>query len=443
MSVRGLFHSDSVNIITNLVQDPHKTIYNFYNVEKDKSFLDNYVPTGEPDLCSCIQPDDLLPTRTSNMNIDNNNVCPIQLQRMNYHGKTAEIKRIIYRGNLTNLVAKITANSVPAIDLINIDWCNVKNNNFHILCNNLLLISLDEFSNETFIAYAIDTIYQSLKDKSPGKGYIRQGKAEICNGYGVSIMEYGNLGPLSEISNLYQLNTLRTFHQITTKNGNTKLYSLDNKYIIDIVKQVWCTLDFLLSNSNFYHGDLKVSNIVMDNTALKYKYKDIDVDSPLSVKIIDLGKSAITLNFKDSKYTRMFNNTQIYDIKDMLSNYNPDIKTLDRQLYYMITNENYTRIIASRNIGLHDYKSLDLYIFMVSFLSIKEIFYKVFSTDSLISILWKPLWVTEADAKLMYTRVVHLTKNNLFQYNHIFDAISNVKLKYNLSEIIYDTIKTY
>lgn len=445
MSVKGLFHSDSVSIISSLVQDPHKTIYNFYNVDKNTSFLNNYIPTGEPDLCCSIQPDDLLPL-TSNYidtDIDNNNICPIQLQKMDYNGKIGEIKRVIYRGNLTNLVAKISKNVVPSIDLINIDWCNVKNTNFTILCNNLLLISLDEFSNETFIAYSIDTLYQSLKDICPGKGYIRQGKAEICNMQGVSIMEYGNLGPLSEISNLYQLNTLRTFHQMTTKNKNVKLYSLDNKYIIDIVKQVWCTLDFLLINSNFYHGDLKVSNLVLDNTPLKYKYKDINVDSPISVKLIDFGKSAITLNFKDSKYTRMYNESQIYDIKDMLTNYNPDIQNLNGQLCFIITDDNYTKILASRNIGLQDYKSLDLYIFMISFLSIREIFYKVFSTDTLINILWKPLWVTETESKLMYDRLLYLMKNNLFQYNHLFNAISNVKLKYNLSDSLYTAIKTF
>ena len=111
---QGLFQSDSVNLITELVNNPTDTIRNFYLLNQEGKLFSNYIPIGDPTVCCALNPDTLVlggrgedlivqKIEDTESNDPIKDDCPIQLQNIEYSkGRMGSIKKIIYRGDETN-----------------------------------------------------------------------------------------------------------------------------------------------------------------------------------------------------------------------------------------------------------------------------------------------------------------------------------------------------
>lgn len=307
----------------------------------------------------------------------------------------------------------------------------------------------DVFTNEVIVSHLLTYILRANGMPSLSVNHIQ---ASICQGpnyggiKGVTVMEYADLGSINKLPETEAFDSNFENTRIISGDGQMEIRVFNKETILNIVKQIIVIYDFL-SDYDFNHSDAKVANALVFSSPIKFEYKDLTVDSPFTVKIADFDKAAITLNSptdqaRNYDFIRFFNKSTLADVYFNLFPFNPVVGTTHNQKYYKTdTTFNQQLFAQSRHTGLPFYHSYDIYTFMVSFLMMPEVFYKVFNDAELQIKIWQPLWFPE-DISGMYLNIrdsVLAGKDPSF--NNAVSLLSKTKLKCKVSNLLIGSLK--
>ena len=207
-------------------------------------------------------------------------------------GNKKFVLKIIRSGNpfikYSNEPPSSTKNIIPKS-------CNYKD------LKNYSYLSSDEFTNEYLIGYLLDFVFRQFSNGL--KTYVNFYTATICtsnkflrtDNYDIIMMEYCDMGALNNIgsSNSFSSYLEDRLFNVGGIPSNIKVVKPD--IVLNIYKQVITCLDFLQDKLQFVHGDLKVGNILLKNEQYRANYKNINIQSPFTVKLADFGKSSMTM----------------------------------------------------------------------------------------------------------------------------------------------------
>ena len=285
---------------------------------------------------------------------------------------------------------------------------------------NLDYLGLDEFTNEVMIAYILDYLLSQIELPT----YLRHDLGFTCGSYGYNLMEYADMGTLDRVDDdnkwgMYYVDGI-----------------VDSEIIWLIIQQLVITLHYLESTVDYIHGDGKSANIFISSEPCFIKYYNIIVDSPITCKIGDYGKSSLTFN-----NIRIYNHNRGADAYLRLDPFVPRIE-LTTPPSYMITRSTsiqlYTRL---RHMGVPYYRGYDIYAFIVSML-LHPMIFGGFFRDGRMRGLWEVMWFEE-DTEMMYQRILRAKSVETHSFGVIYKMLKNVRLKCPITSILLDYIDSY
>lgn len=257
-----------------------------------------------------------------------------------------------------------------------------------------LYAGIDEFSNETLIAYILNDA--SERNNFP-KLYVQHYTASLCGDIGllpvkgINIMEYCDLGTLKNFGLTDQTKEYRSFYRINHNSDTIVARLVKPDHIYEILKQLVVGLDALQEHVNFTSGDLKADNVFVKSEPIDTKYKDIYIKAPFTCKIADYGKSSATYVSKDGKKViRFYNKSDLADAYLKVNPFSLSVSNDERGINYYTINNTYSAHLYTRmrHMGIPYYQSFDYYIILVSLLSNRQFYYSFFSSSKLKRIFW-------------------------------------------------------
>jgi serine/threonine protein kinase len=330
----------------------------------------------------------------------------------------------------------------------------------------LTYLGSDTFTNEYLIGFVLDELYtrpQDLPAQLPGMTPVRNGiivpsqnldgithflASTICNSgtskKGVIIMEYADIG---DIINIVQNPLTSSFREVKTFIGQDNIdfqsNSLKLPVIIDIIKQVVVNLDFLHSEIDFNHGDLKAANLVVKSVPSNGNYKGVIWNSNFTLKLIDFVKSSLTMTDGTGKRVRLFNYSAAAETYLDFFPFKPVLNSEFGEPYYIMNaNFNVSSLAQIRHMGLPFYFSWDTYTFLISLLLIPEIFYPVMTNKILKALLFDSLFFPD-ELSTIYTKIYAAILNkNSNSYTVITEILKGLKLKCGANTILLNNLKS-
>ena len=212
--------------------------------------------------------------------------------------------------------------------------------------------------------------------------------------------------------------------------------------LFNILSQIVCNLHFLHNMVHFNHGDLKPANVLVSSKRTIINYQGIKIDSPLSIKIADFGKSSLTYPSNQvNGGVRIFNRSPLVDKYLWFSPFHPDIREGPEGTYYIVDSHIVLSIYANmRHMGVPFYVSFDLYTFFVSFMSIPTVYYSMF-TDSDTNGLWSVMFYND-DIPTIRRLIEKNMKSNNVSITIAISILRGIKLKCNCAQIMLNYIRS-
>lgn len=437
----------SISVIRELALNPIEISNQFYLLKRNGYLYSSYIPVDDPTICCLAKPG--LPAKSQSSGKSgpycSSNTNLSELATMGKVGKTYSL--ILEDG--TTVIVKITNGISPNISVadrtIDVNHCEV-GCLLPLPTKDLIYLATDEFTNETLIAYGIDTLYTAYGFPT-GNTYIKHIDAGLCsNGSdtlsGINIMEYANYGDLSNITKNKELDIYREEYSFRdTRNNNFTIIGLKTEYILNIIKQVLSTIYFLQSTGNFIHGDLKVANVLLSSQSNNSNYKGLNLNAPFTIKIADFGKSAITLQFKGTEPFRLYNRDRLAEAYLEFIPFKPKTGVTFGQKYYILDSFLNVQVYAqSRHLGIPFYSSYDIYTFIVSMFMVPEFYYKLISDKVLIETVWNPLWFPDEASKVL-SRISNYVKDGKTpSFDNTISILKGIRLKCELISILMEKL---
>ena len=311
-------------------------------------------------------------------------------------------------------------------------------------------IAGDEFSIEVIISYALEHLYSSAGGTAAGlKGYNLYLSSTICDTgserYGLNLMEYATGGDLlsfiKQDSNLETKSIMELRWSVTP--GVLKV--VKTNIILDIFKQIIPNLHFLQTTAQFSHGDLKAANVLVSSEQSNINYQNIRHTSPVTYKIADFGNSSLTLAVKTQtgqKTIRLYTSSTAANVYLTFSPFEPKVDVKMNTAYYELNLSLNASILAlARHSGVPFFASFDTVTLIVSLLLIPEVFYAVFTTSQLKSIIWDSLWLPNEESK-MYEKLYKMVRDNKGpSYDNTLTILRGAKVKCNLTADILERLR--
>jgi len=305
-------------------------------------------------------------------------------------------------------------------------------------------LGLDEFSNESVIAYIID---QEFITKELPDFYVRHFSSFICSNRGYNLMEYCDLGTCVDFATRSNTSKYRELLTVTQNESTFVTEVIKEEDCFEIIKQVIIGLYLLTNTLQFTSGDLKAANVFIKTEPINVIYDGILINSQYRCKIADYGKSTITVKLDDDTGLRLYNEDTLANAYLKVAPFNPTIRydETTRQYYYIVDNLTTAQTYSySRHMGLPFYQTFDHYTFMVSLLLIPPFYYRVFGTKSLLDLFWKPLWISLDDDHFVQNRIIEkLGTPSSFSIKTAITILGGVKLKCNITKSIYSNLQRY
>lgn len=319
-------------------------------------------------------------------------------------------------------------------------------------------IKSDEFTNETLVGYILNG---KIKDTDPQffvkhyQGYICQNIGDINKGsllnrkifsegdkLGVNIMEYCDLGMVSTIAQH------RYFKQFMAKYHVNHLgtASVKELFNVDLIKciltQIVVGLDVMQTRCGFTSGDLKAGNVFIKSDPVDVEYRGIRIEAPFSCKIADYGKSSAQITQRDGHAVRFYTDNKWANIYLTLHPFENEFYLSEGELYYrpdLLPTQMYTR---TRHMGIPYYQSFDYYTFLVSFLTIPEVYYTFFSNVELMQIFWYTAF-DESTANSVRKEIYrHVVDGTGAKYADALSIIRTSALKCDAIELVIQALST-
>ncbi len=312
-------------------------------------------------------------------------------------------------------------------------------------------IKSDEFTNETLIAYILNA---KIKDTDP-QFYVKHYSANICTDnqdinrgliskakldpnltYGANIMEYCDLGMVSYIARTpFFSQYLSSYHV-----NHLGVDSIKKLFHVDLIKciltQVTLGLHVMQKRCGFTSGDLKCGNVFIKSEPVDVTYMGIRIEAPFSCKIADYGKSSAQIQRADGKVVRCYNDSTLANIYLALHPFKNEFYVSRGELYYtpdLSPTQMYTR---TRHMGIPYYQSFDYYTFLVSFLTIAEVYYTFFSSSELMDIFWYPVFTQSSNVMVRENIYRHVLNGTGARYPDTIAMLKSTPLKCDAMELV-------
>lgn len=439
--------------LINDIEHPKDVANKFYlesTSSNDKNLFSNYIQINNTEVCCLI--------KGLSCNLVSDTIRTVN------NGKVG-ITSVITLKNDNKVVIKIIP--IDPFASFNIQ-SQTSNNDTSCLghSNRLGFFGTDIFTNEYILANILNYIFKSSNLPSLSVNHII---SSIClddnaGSQGVSVMEYAKFGSILSLPETMAFEQYFENMMFSNSNSPSPTRVFTKETILNIVKQIIISYDYL-NNFDFNHSDAKVANALVFDQPISFQYKGLNVDSPFTVKLADFDKAAITLNLpitqnnnlhpqhakqnnsdpntaenKDYDFIRFFNKSKIADAYFKLFPFSPKVGTINGEKFYQTdTKFNYQLFAQSRHTGLPFYRSYDIYTFLISFMMMPEVFFKIFSDAELQMKLWQPLWFPD-DSSEMFVKIRDSVDSNVDpSFKNVVSILSKTKLKCNLSS---DLIKT-
>ena len=343
---------------------------------------------------------------------------------------------------------------------------------FYPRTSQLTYLGSDTFTNEYLVGFLLDELYRRPQDLPPAPfpginanalippfpsnapqnskldGVTHFIASTICNSgtskKGTIIMEYADLGDIVNIV----LNPLTSdFREakvfIDQDNNEFQSNSLKLPIIIDIIKQVVVNLDFLHTEVEFNHGDLKAANLVVKSVPSNGNYKGVIWNSNFCVKLIDFAKSSLTINDNNGRRVRLFNYSAAAETYLGVFPFKPVLDSEFGEPYYIMdANFNASALAVIRHMAIPFYFSWDTYTFIVSLLLIPEIFYPIMTNRILKALLFDSLWFPD-ELSTIYTRIYSaILQGRPNSYTIITEILKGLKLKCGANSVLLNNLKS-
>lgn len=324
--------------------------------------------------------------------------CPdVRLEMLGSKGKVGDIYLMTVKATNEIYVAKYSKVENKAVYSKEPPrYLNTKDTDcFPIPSLPITYLGLDEFTNETIVAYIINSVSLSAGHNFTLKYY----RSFICGSQGVTITEYCDLGDLTQFPKNPWVLTQPGMTEIIILNNKNKIRTLSERTIDQILMQVFQAFNFLSQNLGFISGDLKAANIFVKSEPIK--------DAPFTCKISDYGKSSCLLPIgKDGQVEmvmRIYNNVSYANIYSLGGAFEPQI---DQSSRYIVDDFFLVNTYADlRHMGSPYYRTFDIYTFIVSLLTIPSYYYRFFTSSYLVSRYWKLFWVNEEEENIVKERI--------------------------------------
>lgn len=265
-------------------------------------------------------------------------------------------------------------------------------------------MGLDEFTNEFCVSIIVEEAFKRWDMRGKYFG-VRYEGATVCDGTGIHITDYAELGDLKSLSK----NELYTeIYNV----GFTTMRLVQPEVIANILPQVVTAIHYLDETIQFRSNDLKVENIFVEPGLVTGSYGTLkftgDEIQPLRCKIADYGKSSCTYTTNSGERIRVYNWSTLARQYLRVSDFTPDIRTVDGRSYYVVDNTFVAQTYAlERHMGVPYYRSFDYYTFILSLVSIPAYHYMFFSgmMDEARKRFWDQIWIDNRDKEKIMRRI--------------------------------------
>lgn len=347
-----------------------------------------------------------------------------------------------------NTVLQVKSYSIPDPDdlSIRVDWSQQAPN--EATTSTHRFIASDTFTHTTLLNFMVRFYLNQI---APGLNTIQNVySASICSiptpgilgprtqRFGSQLTDFCDLGTLDKIgtqvstslkSNRVHQSFLekRTISMLSPETNGLDRIKFDNKVvgrvdktfqvlvvkpqiIIRICKQVLTTLLILQTHMAFQHGKLLCSAIGLSSQRLRTKYGCVQFDDPFTCKLMGFDSAACSVNLNGTIY-RMYQRSPVWGpwISQVLPKTDVQLikmvqvkKGLGRRVESLsetINVNQFEKYLKSElNVPEKQISTFDTYTFMLSFLSIPEVFYSVFTNPKLRIALWDPLFLVGQEA---------------------------------------------
>lgn len=409
--------------------NPEQVAKTFYTTQPDGRLGSRYIPFDDEEVCCLIK-------GTGCSFVDN-------VVAINEKGKIG-IPYILTLTDGSKIVLKIIEDPKPftnyTTEAITAEFKTTK-------CmghgDNLTFFGSDMFTNEVIIGNLLRNVLLQSDMPLLTVDHIKSGlcSRQFKGTVGAEIMEYANLGSVDKLANHKAFQD----HMEVIKCGFNKVRVFKKETILNIVKQIVVTYDFLSRFGDFNHGDAKVANALVTNDPINIDYQGLHIDSPFTIKIADFDKAAITIKVSDdSPWIRFYNKSRLAAQYFKLFSYNPTVSQAeDGSTYYHIGKTLQAQLYAqSRHTGLPFYHSYDIYTFMVSFLLIPEVFHQVENSAELQAKIWHPLWYNEDVPKMFIEIRDAVATNTEPSFSNVINILDKTRLKCEVSTLLIERLKS-
>ena len=176
-------------------------------------------------------------------------------------------------------------------------------------------------------------------------------------------------------------------------------------------------MDFL-QNYNYSCNNISNTSIMFSLEPCNYTYKNINVNSPVTLKLFDFSNSSISILTDDpNSKIRLYQYSSLINTQLNSVSYNPFIITLfipSLNIYVWkfnekeLNNQGALLYIYTRNIGIAKYQnSLNLYIYLILLMTNKKIYDTVINTKDLYDI-WSSLFIAD-EVNIINARIKTMT----------------------------------
>jgi hypothetical protein len=196
------------------------------------------------------------------------------------------------------------------------------------------------------------------------------------------------------------------------ENPELSLYDLklNNKIVKNIIYQLLCFFD-QSSNFDFTLGNPSLNSIVFASKTIKYTYKNIKINCPVTLKLTNFNNSGITIN-----NTRVYSSTPLAETYAKKSLYLPQISTnTDGISYFKLSNDTASFFLYLRYMGVALYSgAFDFYALIIALMT-NKVFYDIVINDHKLFELWKSMWKPCCFEKI---------NNNIIKYHNTDKSVT-------------------
>lgn len=296
-------------------------------------------------------------------------------------------------------------------------------------------IRSDPFTNDFMIA---TMLYGA--DEQMGQHIMTYRDAAICskeenkdqgNLLGIVMLEGRQLGGLSDLRSMDELNDLRSTINYTRKDGAIlNLNALNINNCRGIINQLLYVYTELQERYAFRHNHSCAANIMISREKVQQVWRGVSIESDIKVKLVNFANSAISFPLGDDDHNiRFYTAGFVSKIIQKLAPFQPNTGKRGIDRYFKLGGLTVESMLSDvRHTGLPYYAAFDLYTVMMSIFLIPDFWMHVNSNDAFRAAYWEPLWFLD-EQDTMRQRINNALRSKMRPtYYNIIRLLSGVHL---------------